>query len=648
MYADLIDEQGNSVVDRVVVLNNGASAGTLYIPAELEPGNYMLRAFTDFQKQIGEKAFYYKPLRISKLESFIEEAAQEEPIISNEIYLDFLPEGGMLLEGHMNTLALKATDAHGKGVPVQGEILDSKGVTVTTFETSFKGMTSFAFSPVKSENYSARMHAYPDLHHSFNDIVKEGMKIEFEKEERDDLHFRVISNASSFIGRTYYFAISHHGEVIFYKKFVPKKETFPITVNKDALPAGINRMVLMDEQLLPLSERLYFSSNYQINEIKIKADKQAYDTRSRVSLRLSDGKEMAAGSWSNLSMTVVDDFAGNKEGPSGNILSWLLINSELKGLIESPLDYFSDDPKLTSASKLDLLMLTQGWSRYVWNSPEKFLARKAKDKEGFAVSGEVHKVIGNKPVTEGTVELKIYNNNFMHMDEVELGNDGRFVFKDVSFMDSASVFVQARNKRDKLAYGVSLNPVFKKFPNASTVYFPIEGTFAYKQAEQYQRQYDKLQALKEYTLKSGSFYLEEVTITGHKRDPDDGHFRIYPKPSNSTEITERDVTYPNIIAYMQGRFAGVTVDQNYNISIRGPSSFGASPALLILDGFPVSKDVFLSIPMHDIDRVEVLKNPGETAIFGTRGGAGVVSVFTKKGGFLTTRICIFPAPLRRN
>ena len=632
MYADLIDEQGNSVVDQVVVLDNGASAGAMYIPAELELGNYMLRAFTDFQKQIGEEAFYYKPLKISKLESFVEEAKQAEPIISKDIYLDFLPEGGMLLEGQMNTIAIKATDAFGKGVPLEGEILDSQGSAVAAFKTSYKGMTSFAFAPVKSESYTARMPAYPDLHHSFNDIVKEGIKIEFEKEDRDDLHFRVVTNASFFIGRIYYFAISHHGEVIFYKKFVPKKEIFPITVNKDAMPAGINRLVLMDEQLLPLSERLYFSSNYQINEIKIKADKQAYETRSRVRLRLSDGKEMAAGSWSNLSMTVVDDFAGNKEGPSGNILSWLLINSELKGLIESPVDYFSDDLELASTTKLDLLMLTQGWSRYVWNNPEEFLARKVKDKEGFAVSGEVHKVIGNKPVIEGTVELKIYNNNFMHMDEVELGNDGRFVFKDVSFMDSASVFVQARNKRDKLAYEVSLNPLFKKFPNASTAYFPLEGTFAYKQAEQYQKQYDKLQALKEYTLKSGSFYLDEVTITGHKREPDDGHFRIYPKPSNSTEITERDVTYPNIIAYMQGRFAGVMVDKNYNILVRGPSSFGASPALLILDGFPVSKEVFLSIPMHDIDRVEVLKNPGETAIFGTRGGSGVVSVFTKEGG----------------
>ena len=127
MYADLIDEQGNSVVDQVVVLDNGASAGAMYIPAELELGNYMLRAFTDFQKQIGEEAFYYKPLKISKLESFVEEAKQAEPIISKDIYLDFLPEGGMLLEGQMNTIAIKATDAFGKGVPLEGEILDSQG-----------------------------------------------------------------------------------------------------------------------------------------------------------------------------------------------------------------------------------------------------------------------------------------------------------------------------------------------------------------------------------------------------------------------------------------------------------------------------------------------------------------------------------------
>lgn len=632
MYVDVIDETGATVIDQIPAIDNGTASGAMDVPMNLEPGNYMLRAFTDFQKQLGEDAFFYKQLKISRLESFVESEKHGEQIVPEEIYLDFMPEGGMLLEGQINTLAFKAADAHGKGVPVEGEILDGKGKLVTLFKTSYKGMGSFSFNPKKGISYLARTVAYPDFQYRFDDIVKEGIKIEFEEIDGDVMQFRVVTNSSTFIGRTYYFAISHHGDVIFYKKFVPKKDIFPIKVNKDALPVGINRLVLMDEQLVPISERLFFSTNFQINEIKIQADKQSYETRSRVRLRLSDSKALGENSWSNLSMVVVDEFAGTNDDPSMNILSWLLINSELKGLIESPSDYFSDDPELAAANKLNLLMLTQGWSRYVWDHPEKTHALKAKDQEGFALSGKVTKVLGNKPANEGSVELKIYNNNFMHMDEVELDQNGRFVFRDVSFMDTASVFIQAKNRRDKLAYEVILNPIFDRFPVPSANYYPVDESFEYRQAEQFQKQYDNLQALKEYTLKTGGIYLDEVSIIEHRREPDDGHFRIYAKPSNSLQPTERDITYPNIIAYIQGRFAGVQVSKDYKITIRGPSSLsGPSPPLLLLDGTPVPHEVFLSIPMNDIDRVEVLKNPAETAIFGTKGGAGVVSVFTKLG-----------------
>jgi hypothetical protein len=631
IYTDLIDEHGNSVVEQIVALDNGAAPGAIFIPDTLEPGNYMLRAFTDFQRLIGEEAFFYKQVKIFKLESFVEKEPPELPP-PEEIYLDFLPEGGMLLEGYKNIIALKAMDSLGNGIPVEGDILDSQGTSVAFFHTSYKGMGSFAFTPMEGESYTARTATFPDFHYRFRDIVKEGIKIGLKEEDRENLHFQVVTNASSFVGRPYYFAISHHGDVIFYQKFVPKNSVFPITVNRDALRAGINKMVLLDEQLVPISERLYFSSNLRVNEIKIKPDKQAYETRSQVRLRLSDGKEMGEGSWSNLSMAVVDEFATGKEGPSMNILSYLLINSELKGTIESPLDYFSDDQELTSAAKLDLLMMTQGWSRYVWDHPEEYLAGNGKDKQGFDLSGEVHKVIGNNPVDEGSVELKVYNNNFMYMNDTALNEDGKFVFRDVSFMDTASVFVQAKNNRGKLAYEVSLEPIFNQFPGTSADYYTVEVSYEYKQAGLFQKQYDNLQALKEYTLKSGGIYLDEVTITEQKREPDDGHFRIYSRPSNSLQVTERDVTYRNVFDYMQGRFAGVKVAKDFSISIRGGGSFGPCSPLLLLDGFPVDREVFLSIPMNDIDRVEVLKNPAETAIFGTRGGCGVVSVFTKKGG----------------
>jgi len=74
MYVDLIDQTGQSVSGQVVAIDNGVTDGAVNIPSTLESGNYMIRAFTDFQKQIGEDAFFYKQVKISKLESFVEGA----------------------------------------------------------------------------------------------------------------------------------------------------------------------------------------------------------------------------------------------------------------------------------------------------------------------------------------------------------------------------------------------------------------------------------------------------------------------------------------------------------------------------------------------------------------------------------------------
>ncbi len=658
MYVDLINESGATVIDQVVAIDNGAAAGAIDIPISLEPGEYMIRAFTDFQREIGEDAFFHKKLEISKLESFVEGADQLTLERLPDIDVAYLPEGGVLLEGQMNTVGVKAIDKLGNGAQIQGEILNSKGKAVANFTTSYKGMGSIQFLPRAGETYTADVAGYPDYRYNFEEIVEEGIKIEFEQEMGNDLRFQVLTNAESLIGRTYYFAISHHGKIIFHNKFVPKTFTFPITVNKDALPAGINRMVLLDEQLLPVSERLYFSTNFEINEIKIKPDQQSYETRSRVRLKLTNGRGMDNDSWSNLSMVVLDEFASNREGPSMNILSWLLIDSELKGHIESPQDYFSNGPEIASGTKLDLLMMTQGWSRYIWSKPEEYMTKTLKEEDGFEISGKVYKVVGKKPVTDGTVDLKVFNNDFMHMDIVEINEEGEFIFENVYFLDSASVFIQARNEKEKLSFKVSLDTLFNSFPEPSAKYILKGGSSEVKQAELYQKQYDNLQALKEYTLASGSFYIEEVSVYDYRREKDDGHFRIYSKPSNSREITNRDLAYTSVIDYMQGRFAGVNVTKDRNIIIRGVTTMKAGPArtmgevstgsdramaqyerkeeytsaLLLLDGFPVSKDVYLSIPMSDIDIVEVLKNPSEVSIFGMRGMGGVVSIFTKKGG----------------
>ncbi len=119
MYADLVDKNGRTIHSQVLPIANGVTVGNIKIPHSLEPGNYLLRAFTDFQKSIGEDAFFNKTLKISKIKSSFEltkDNSTKKQKRKPEIDVAFLPGGGFLLAGQMNIVGFKAVDENGKGI----------------------------------------------------------------------------------------------------------------------------------------------------------------------------------------------------------------------------------------------------------------------------------------------------------------------------------------------------------------------------------------------------------------------------------------------------------------------------------------------------------------------------------------------------
>lgn len=630
MYINLIDYRGLVVQKMILPIIDGEAVGNLIIPDSLNQGNYLLLAYTDYLRALGEDTFFRKILKISKLKDS-SEPADIEPLNSKEgiteIDVKFLPEGGILLAGQMNVLAFKAIDKSGKAIPIKGKIMDSEGKRVSAFESKYKGMDTIHFSPESGENYKVRIEGFPDYENSISDIMQEGIKLEYRGNSGDNFIFQTTTNSVLLQGKNYYFVIMHRGRVIFYKEFIQKKPHFPIKVNRNALPGGINRFVLLDKDFKPISERLLFSKNYEINDINVEPDKDKYKTRSEVNLEIFDEEDIADDSFSCLSISVIDETAVGENGPELNILSWLLIDSELKGNIENPNDYFMNDDNLSSESKLDLLMLTYGWTKYVYNSmSNENPLPKIEKVEGITIKGRVKKLFSDKPVIDGSVVLNILQDNYCYSIGSKTDEEGRFSFDSIFFADTAFVFVQSRNSKGKLSTEIVLDPVFENSPGVSRMYFPVKRAFTDFPVQLYQQQYFNEKALRDYLLKSGSILIEEITVEGQKRKNDDGHFRIYSKPYNSLKVTERDVAYRNVADYLQGRVAGVMVVGN-SIMIRGS---GSTP-LFLLDGAPIESDIIMNIPMSDIDIVEVLKNLGETAIFGTRGGNGVISVFTKKG-----------------
>jgi hypothetical protein len=127
---------------------------------------------------------------------------------------------------------------------------------------------------------------------------------------------------------------------------------------------GINRLVLLDRNLKPVSERLFFNSHIDINKLTVTTDSLLYATRSAIGLQLADNTGRKEEEISMLSVAVVDENSVGTGGPSHSILSGLLLGPELKGYIENPAACFSSDT-LSAEKKLDWLMMTHGWSNYL-------------------------------------------------------------------------------------------------------------------------------------------------------------------------------------------------------------------------------------------------------------------------------------------
>ena len=89
-----------------------------------------------------------------------------------------------------------------------------------------------------------------------------------------------------------------------------------------------------------------------------------------------------------------------------------------------------------------------------------------------------------------------------------------------------------------------------------------------------------------------------------------------------------------------GKFPGVTVLRaeggGLQILIRGGNNsfYGSSEPLYIVDDTPLgpgSRGIVFLAP-QDIQKIEVLKNPADVAIYGVRGGNGVIKITTRRPG----------------
>ena len=636
LYVELIDSQGKIRQEQVLLSEYGQASGSIIIPDTSVTGPFVIRAYTDYQKNFGEEMFFHKTIRISETKNSFE-LESDLPVIKKEkpeIDVSFFAEGGFLLTGTQNLVAFKAVDQTGIGVPIKGKVLNSSGSAVVFFRTDYKGMGQLFFDPETGESYEVIIDEYPDFTYRFEDIRSEAMKLVLLEQNQEEVTLKIISNARK-RSRKVFYVLCFSRDSLLFKKEIAHRGTMKLKVETDVMLGGINRFILLNEELEPVSERLVFLNNLEINELEIKTSQMEFATRSQVQLEILDDRGTLDSAYSNLSISVVNENSQIAGGDHQHIASYLFLDSELNGYIESPAEYFVDDEHITSKDKLNLLMLSNGWSNYLKNlqevNPDEFEYQKT---AGITIEGNAERIVGKKPIVDGAITVGLFKDSASIFLEDQTDSSGWFSLDSLFFFDTVTIFAQVLNERGKQRSEVYVDKAIKKELAVSSNILNAAQNISDIPLQQYRHKYYSDVDYREYHPDDGSILLEEVEIKRRKVEKDDGHFRIYLEADHVLEVTPLDYRHTDVLQFLQGSgVPGLTVSRG-TVKLRGITSmFGGSSPLFVLDGIPISDDplsIIQSIPMILIDKVEVLKG-GSAVIYGSRGNNGVIAIYTKKG-----------------
>jgi TonB-linked SusC/RagA family outer membrane protein len=129
---------------------------------------------------------------------------------------------------------------------------------------------------------------------------------------------------------------------------------------------------------------------------------------------------------------------------------------------------------------------------------------------------------------------------------------------------------------------------------------------------------------------------ENIVLTGYTRERASKYSGSAAKVS-SEKINQ--VPNASLDQILQGRAPGLYAVAGSGqpgaaatVLIRGSGSIsGVTAPLYIMDGIPIEAGVFQSLNPSDIESVDVLKDASSTALYGSRGGNGVIVITTKRG-----------------
>ena len=536
------------------------------------------------------------------------------PVFTNDFDVKFFPEGGALINVPHQNVAFKAQGADGFSKEIEGFLFNSKGDTLTNFRSEHNGMGIFTMNPVNNETYYVTVRTNDSITKRFDlpAIEPKGISIAM-SHYKQEIRYEIQKTEATEWPQKLFLLAHTRGKLAILQPINPKR-TFG-KMNDSLFTEGITHFMLIDEQGNALSERLIFVPDHKPNQWQITADQPTYGKREKVSLQIAAKDSEGNPVEGTFSVSITDRKSIQPDSLADNILSNLLLTSDLKGYVEDPAFYFLNQDARTLRS-IDYLMMTHGWRRHkmenVLRTPSLNFTNYIE--KGQTISGRIMGFFGAN-VKKGPICVLAPKYNIIATTETD--EKGQFIVN-TSFRDSTTFLVQARTKKGFAGVDILMDPPQYPVATHKAPYFNGATTFMEDYLMNTRDQYYMEGGMRVYNLK-------EVTVTAKRERPSSKS--IYTGGINTYTVEEdRLQGYGQTAFDAASRLPSVTITNGSEIHIRNNSE----PAIIVIDDivYEDASDILKDIQVSDMSSISLLRG-ADAVILGPRASGGAVVITLK-------------------
>jgi hypothetical protein len=641
LYAELMDEQGKVLQRKVTPVINAGAAAAFDLPTDLQASVLYVRAYTRWMLNFDSSFLFVKAIPILSSKA----SAKSNPAVAQN-YLTFFPEGGDLVYGLESKMAFKATNGAGLPFNVQGEIVDSKGAKQGAFRSVHDGMGVFPFTPASGEQYKAVWKDQAGKVQQTNLPVpkKSGVVLETKKLPAGiTFAIKRTEDAAKEINSVYIVAQMQQQLLYRAKASLQKSPIVSGMIPLANIPAGIVQVTVFTEDEKPLAERIVFVNTpdyYFITDLNVPL--KGVGKRGRNVIQVDVPDTIAC----NLSLSVTDVGVNPAEPGETDIFSQVLLTSDIKGYVHNPMYYFSSEAD-SVLQHLDLVMMTNGWRRFKWEDvlANKYPVIQHKPEDYLAIEGKVNGLTKSELTQKELTGILTVDNGNQQVLSIPVQTDGRFTIPGLFFYDTAKMYYQFNNDKNKVLSSKALIDIKNNFLAKTGAWKPSAELMARVNRpdtsvllkNKFMAERNILQIedqRKVQTLESVEVLAKQKT----KKEKMDEEYTggLFRGGDGYTFITEDDPfanSALSVLQYLQGKVAGLQITgsgQQMSMSWRG-----GSPSLY-LNEMPGDLSLVQNTPMTDVAMIKVFRPPFMGGFGGGSGGA--IAVYTKKGKAATDNI----------